>query len=163
MYEIQINLILILLIHKCDRICKKGSSTHIHFTDWQFITSHWKWPLPWNLNSSECQHRLIDVENFWFVHALKLKLLSSKLVELGCVWKTPFHKSGHKYSSRSFIISTMLLVIGSMYLHAWMIKWIQYFFTDRHFITITGSVTSVTLFNDWKKKQCCNFIKLQVS
>ena len=62
---------------------RKGAfHTHPIHQIWQSITSDWKQPFPWNLNSSEYQHRSIDVENFSFVCALKPKLQSSKFIEL---------------------------------------------------------------------------------
>ena len=70
---------------------------HIHpiYQLWQSITSDWKQSFPWNLNSSEYQHRLIDAENFSFACAL---LQSSKFIELG-VCGRPFFTNPVTYVS----------------------------------------------------------------
>ena len=60
---------------------------------WQSITSDWKQPFPWNLNNSEYQHRLIDVENFSFVCALKPKLQYTKFIELDVCGRPIFANS----------------------------------------------------------------------
>ena len=56
--------------------------THTIYQLWQSIPSDWKQLSSWNLESSEYQHRLIDVEYFRFVCALNPKLHSSKFIEL---------------------------------------------------------------------------------
>ena len=56
--------------------------THPIYQRWQSITSDWKQQFPWNLDSNEYQHRLVDIENFRFVCALKPKIQSSKFIEL---------------------------------------------------------------------------------
>jgi len=55
---------------------------HPNYQLWQFITSDWKELLLWNLTSSEHQHRLIGAENCRLACLLRIKLWSSKFIEL---------------------------------------------------------------------------------
>ena len=87
---VSLPLLCMLLKYACrgyNRICELGSIFHTHpiYQIWQSITSDWKQPFPWNLNRSENQHRVIDVENFSIVGALKPKLQSSEFIEMD-VW-----------------------------------------------------------------------------
>ena len=79
----------------CDWICEKGSSTHIHFDEFE------KWQL-----SEQVQHkpetftimlRYLSTLCYKNLKSIAITCLKLWAVEVGKVdvWKTPFCKSGH--------------------------------------------------------------------
>ena len=65
----------------CDRICEKGSSTHIQFPNFDNLTFDWKRLLLWNLHCSETKHWLMNRENVSSIWYLTTKLYTSKFLQ----------------------------------------------------------------------------------
>ena len=104
-------------IYICDRICEKGSSTHIQFPNFDNLTFDWKRLLLWNLHCSETKHWLMNRENVSsIIMILDHKVIHFQVSTIQCVWKTPFCKFGHIYYLPAIKSSLLPLILKDKFM-----------------------------------------------
>ena len=74
---------------------KRVFHTHSIYQLWQFIISDCNKLLIWNFISMKYRHSLMTGEKFQLRIFFDNQVMVFQVQRIECVWKTPFHKSGH--------------------------------------------------------------------